>query len=46
MIAAHILSIDLLLEVLSGAPLDEAIRRMIPERGSPLLGHPFLRWMV
>ncbi|MFO7709981.1 MAG: ADP-ribosylglycohydrolase family protein [Desulfobacterales bacterium] len=36
---------DLLLEVLSGQPLEEAIRRMIREQKSALAGHPFEKWM-
>ncbi len=42
---AGTLIVDLLLEVLSGAPLDDAIRRMIQEQRSPLLAHPFLKWL-
>ncbi len=36
---------DLMLEVLSGSPLEEAIRRMLREQKSPLVGHPFEKWL-
>lgn len=36
---------DLLLEVLAGKPLDEAVRQMIREQRSPLVGHPFEKWV-
>lgn len=36
---------DLLLEVLSGQPLPAAIRRMIREQKSALVGHPFEKWV-
>lgn len=36
---------DLLLEVLSGKPLDEAVRQMVRKQKSPLVGHPFEKWL-
>jgi ADP-ribosylglycohydrolase len=43
--AAGSLLIDLLLEVLSGRSLAEAIREAISHQRNPLMGHPFSRWM-
>jgi ADP-ribosylglycohydrolase len=36
---------DLLLAVLSGIPLGEAMRQMIWEQKNPLVGHPFETWI-
>lgn len=36
---------DLLLAVLSGRPLKDAIPSRIEEQSSPLLGHPFEKWL-
>ena len=35
--------LGLLLEVLAGAPLDQALRAMISAQENPLLGHPFVK---
>jgi ADP-ribosylglycohydrolase len=45
MAGAGRLVVALLLEVLAGRPLAEAIRAMIASQGSPLLGHPFVKWL-
>lgn len=36
---------DLLLAVLGGTPLSDAITEAIGHQGNPLLGHPFRRWL-
>jgi ADP-ribosylglycohydrolase len=44
--AAASLVADLLLDVLAGAPLEQAIRAQIAAQKDPLLGHPFARWLA
>ena len=39
------LLIDLLLKVLNGTPLEEAILEKIEVQNNPLLGHPFVKWL-
>ncbi len=39
------LMIDLLLKVLNGVPLKEAILEDIETQNNPLLGHPFTKWL-
>jgi ADP-ribosylglycohydrolase len=43
--AAATLIVDLLLAVLSGTPLREAVAAQIAAQKNPLLGHPFMKWM-
>jgi hypothetical protein len=40
------LLIDILLKVLNGARLKEAIVEEIEKQQNPLLGHPFLKWLA
>ena len=42
---AGLLLLDLLLTVLNGTPLKEAIVEKIEAQNSPLLGHPFVKWL-
>ncbi len=42
---AATLIVDLLLAVLAGTPLQEAIAAQIDAQKNPLLGHPFMKWM-
>ncbi len=39
------LFIDILLDVLNGAPLKEAIVEEIEKQQNPLVGHPFIKWL-
>jgi len=39
------LFIDILLKVLNGAPLKEAIIEEIEKQQNPLVGHPFIKWL-
>jgi ADP-ribosylglycohydrolase len=39
------LVIDILLKVLNGIPLKEAILEEIETQNNPLLGHPFVKWL-
>jgi ADP-ribosylglycohydrolase len=45
MAGAARLVVGLLLELLAGKPLAEAIRAMIRAQNNPLLGHPFIQWL-